>query len=219
MIGDKVIYLPQHYVKRDMILEQIPKLKSKKKRMITIGGESGTGKTEVSRLLQEKFWNRDKVRCKVIHLDDYYITSWGCRNKVRQEKGIDSVGISEIDWNKLKNIITTFFSNSKKLYVQKIHKYTDSLEYSIARNDCIDILIFEGLYAFNLCQPFRKDCCISILLEGNYSDTEFFRKKRKKEKQTELRQQVLMREHEEVEKLSHMAKIRIPYHVPDMSEE
>lgn len=180
------------------------------KLIVTIGGESGVGKTEIVSLIQEELWNKHKIRAKMIHIDDYYFTSWQDRNEIRKNKGVRSVGIKEIDWIKLENIAKTFRTNNKKLYVQRIHKYTNSIEYVIANNRAIDILFIEGLYANYLKQ---KD--LGIYLAGSYKDTIKFRKERGKEIINAFRKKVLAKERTEVLKTKKGAKIIIPFKVKE----
>lgn len=205
MIGDKLIYKPEHYKKCQYIIPKIMEKYFHNRLVIAIGGESGTGKTEIASLLQEALWEQHKIRVKTIHVDDYYKTLWLDRNKVRRQKGLNSVGKKEIDWKKLNKIIETFKSKQKYLYVQRIHRYTNSIEETKSDNRCIDILIVEGLYANYL---ENKD--MGIYLEGSIKDTEKFRKERAKEKQTRFRYRVLRKEKQEVQKTKKLADIRIP---------
>jgi len=208
MIGDKIIFLEEHYKKADIILPEIMKLYFHKKLLICIGGESGCGKTEIGSLLQETLWNEHKIRVDLISIDDFYIVPWIERNKIRKQKGVSSIGIKEINWDKLNIIIKDFKSKKRKLYVQRIHKFTNTVEYIIKNNNCIDILIIEGLYANYLV---NKD--LGIYLEGTYKDTIKFRELRKKESINHFRKKVLEKEHKEVLQTKKKVDIIIPYKI------
>jgi uridine kinase len=175
------------------------------KMIVCIGGESGTGKTEIASLIQEDLWYKHKVRCKIIHEDDYYFTRWQDRNTIRKKKGISSVGIPEIDWEKLQKICKAFHSKNKWLHIQRIHKYTNSTEEAIVHNNKIDILIIEGLYA-NYCSC--RD--LGFYLDGTYKETKNFREERKKEIINSFRMKVLEKEHKDVLKTKKDV-IVIPY--------
>jgi len=195
MIGDKILIKAVHHKKAKHIIPFIIENYFHKKMILTLGGESGTGKTEISYLLQEILWDNHKIRTKVIHIDDYYTTMWRQRNKIRKMLGIVSVGIQEIDWGKLKGLVKRFKSRNKYLDIQRIHKYTNTIEKSITDNKAIDILIIEGIYACKL-----KDTNLNIFLEGSISDTKQFREQRNKENQTSFRLKVLRKEAKEVAK-------------------
>lgn len=201
MEGDKLLFRDEHFIKAEKILENIPLLKNKKI-VIAIGGESGTGKSEVAHILREKLYDLG-ISAFIISLDDYYFTHWNERNKIRQQKGIDSVGKKEIDWEILDNIIETFRDPDKKeCCVRRINKYTNSIEYITFYNN-VNVLIVEGLYALEV------DADYKVYLDGSYKDTKDFREKRKKEEQTSFRQLVLQKEREEVLSTKHKADLII----------
>jgi hypothetical protein len=145
-----------------------------------------------------------------MHIDDYYLTRWQDRNKVRKEKGIKYVGINEVNWDKLNKVIKNFRSKRKYLEVQKIHRFTNSIEIGKVENNKIDILIIEGLFA-----NYLKDNDISIYLKGDYTKTGDFRKERKKEEINKFRKKVLEKEHKDVVMIEkkYPADIRVPFQV------
>ncbi len=192
MIGDKLLIKKEHHKKKDLILPIIMTHYYCDKMIVCIGGESGTGKTEIANLIQEDLWYKHKVRCKIIHEDDYYFTKWQDRNTIRKKKGIGSVGIVEIDWGKLEKICKTFYSKNKYLHIQRIHKYTNSTEEAIVYNNKIDILILEGLYINKYIYKH-----LGFYLDGSYKETKEFREERKKEVINSFRMKVLEKEHKD----------------------
>lgn len=216
MVGDTLIFLESQNKKVEQIIPTIlKKYKTIKKRkikkmVVTISGKSGTSKTEITHLIQKALWEFNKIRVKKLHLDNYYLTPFQTRDEIRKKRGIKSVGIKEINWYKLKQIIKTFRSNHRKLYVQQIHKYLDSVEYIISPNRQIDILVVEGIFATNLRKHKLAD--IAIHLEGNDKQTYEFRKLRMKENPDDIfRQHVLKKEAKDCEKLKKFADISIEY--------
>lgn len=194
MIGDRLVIQEQHIRKAGLIMSTLLQNKAPFKCILAIGGESGTGKTEIASLLQEQLYVTKKIRTKIIHEDDYYLTNWINRNEVRKKKGIQSVGIKEINWFKINKVLKNFKEGKRKSYVQRIHKFTDSVEYVIINNSTIDVMIVEGLYTNHLIQ---KD--VGIYLEGSIKDTYAFRKERFKENPDDaFRQQVLKQEAKDV---------------------
>lgn len=213
MLGDTILFQQEHYVKKDYLLKKFLPLFQEKKTVITISGESGTGKTEIAKLLQADLWNLFSIRAKVIHVDDYYKVTWQRRTAWRKLRGLDIIGCDEINWEKLKSVIKTFKSDAKKLYAQKIHKFTDSIEYVIANNRNIDVLIVEGLYAGCPCQNMEKYLDYNVFLEGSVKETKEFRLKRKKEVMDSFRDLVLKKEHEAIQKIRKTAHLVIPFYV------
>lgn len=194
MIGDRLVITKRHLDITENLFAAIVKKYVDERLVIAIGGESGTGKSEVASCLQHKLYKEKKLRGKIIHLDDYFNVNWQDRNTSRKKKGIDSVGIREINWSKLRRVVKIFKRGIGKLYVQRIHMFTNSIEYVITSNKNIDILIVEGLYANHLK---RKD--IGIYLEGSIEETYKFRKERGKENpDDEFRQKILKKESKEI---------------------
>lgn len=173
MLGDKIIIQDIHIKKAQYILPKIVKYQEKNPRFVLgIAGQSGTGKTEIGAVLQETLFKHE-LRAKCLHIDDYYSTHWEDRNIVRKKTGI--IGKDEINWKKINKIISDFKLKKKKLYLQRIHKYLNSIEHCISPGRNIDILIIEGLYAA------YSEADFKVYLDGQISDTYEFRKLRMKE--------------------------------------
>jgi len=200
MIGDTVIILPIHRKKAKLIIPYIVNLVEQQKKndekikvVVAIAGSSGTGKTEVATIIQQMLWQKYQIRAKQIHIDDFYKTHWQERYKVRLQKGIKSVGHKEINFTKLNRIIKNFKIGHCKLYTQRIHRWTNSLEHVIANANCIDVLLVEGIYALYL-----KQFDIGIYLEGTPEQTLKFRKRRKKENEDDpFRKEIVKKETQE----------------------
>ena len=194
MIGDKVIIQKQHKIKAKILMPEIlARYKRGRKYIITIGGEAGTGKTEIALILRNLLY-KEGIRVQLISLDNYYKTYWSERNIVREKLGIDYVGHYEIRWSMINNIIAQFkeFNNNYILRLRQINKFTDSIEYVESDKRFIDILIIEGIYSLYI-----EDADLNIYLEGTYNETKSFRLERAKEPQTNFRQLILKKEHQE----------------------
>jgi len=199
MIGDKILTNRNDYRRAKKILKHIL---DKHKIIITIGGGSGTRKTELMEALQELLYKKNKLSLG-ISLDDMYKIHFNFRNEERKAKGLKSVGIKEIDWSLVKNIIHRF-KKGKKIYSQVINKYTNSIMLQEIDGRGIDYLIIEGLYANYLKKLKLSD--FAIHLEGTPKDTLKFRLRRKKEdEKDEFRKKVVEKEYKEVLKLKKYA--------------
>lgn len=207
MIGDVVIIEKIHELKADIIYPEIIKKYNGNKMVITICGTSGTGKTEIATVLQRNLFYKDGIKAKQIHIDDYYSTDFHTRNESRKETGI--IGKDEITWSKLNHVIEIFRSNLPKLYVRRIHKFIDSVEYCICDNRKIDVLIVEGLYG-----NYLDDKDYSVYLEGDISQTYSFRKQRGKENlDDEFRQTILFIEQEDILASKQHSDLIIPFEI------
>ena len=153
-------------------------INSYNKKIILIGGTSGSCKSELAYCIQKNLFDLKKSSL-VISLDDYYHVMPSIRDINRKKMGIDSVGIAEIDWTYLKRIYDDY---NKKTQIQfkRTHKFLDAIENNTINGEEIDYLIFEGLYANYLRKSYTDN--FSVFLLGNPSQTLEFRKMRGKEK-------------------------------------
>jgi phosphoribulokinase len=203
MISDRLIIQQKHFNNAKQIFPQV-----NDRDIILICGGSGTGKTETADCLQEMLFNQ-QMQSLVISLDDYYIVHPKVRNFNRKKQGIDSVGLSEIDWEDIRRICEDY--NAKKnLYTRRYHKYAEVVEHNVIESEDINVLIFEGLYAGYL-SKFGLGEQI-IYLEGNPSQTFDFRKQRRKENEEDpFRQQVVEKEFRIICQLKKYANLIIPF--------
>lgn len=198
MVGDVLIVRPVH----DTIAREIFKILKNdgdlKKIVVSIAGESGTGKSEIAHELRILL-KREGFKVKIFHLDNYYDTDPEKRNEIRIKRGIESVGDEEIQWHSLEGDINAF-RRGKKARIPFIDLYTNQKDILTTHFEHIDILIIEGLYATRAMADFR------FFIDLTYHQTKLQREQRKKEVQNEFRFQVLEQEHKSVQshrKLAH----------------
>ena len=193
MLGDPLILSKQDYQRAEKILNDLHD-----KRIILIGGGSGTRKSELAYCIQ-KLLNDNRKSSFVVSLDDAYHVIPSIRVKNRKKMGIASVGLSEIDWDYLTRIYEDF-ENKKPITFRRTHLFLDAIEHNTIDSDCIDVMVFEGLFA-NYLRKFYSDN-LSIFLEGNPQQTLKFRKMRGKEDENNaFRKQVVQKEYNTVVQL------------------
>ena len=194
MKGDKLLFQKHHKLKARRIVSRLLShyYRAGAKYVIALGGESGTGKTEITYYLRELLYDVG-IRVQMISLDDYYRIKWSIRNKVREENQAKDVGSLEIDWELLDRAIDVFKSNESENVFRQLNKYIDDYEYTFFDDNSVDILIVEGLYALDL-----ATADLRIYLEGGYKETRCFRLERGKEVQSALRNKILDKEREAV---------------------
>lgn len=198
MIGDKIIITSKDRLKARSLLKHMLQLPDKS--VITIGGGSGTKKTELAICLQEELLNHNR-KSLLVSLDDYYKTHFRDRARIRQLKGLKIVGPQEIDWSLVKSIIRGFKNGETYLVLQQVNKYTGDYDLVISYGTKeVNYLIVEGLYA-NYLKKYRLSD-LAIHLEGTPDQTFKFRKRRGKEDEnSKFRKLVVKKEYEEVQKL------------------
>lgn len=207
MFGDYLILDSTSEQSAKMIYKSMDKKLLLNKAIVTIGGISGTRKSETAYRLAEILINSGK-QSHIISCDDYYVTPWHLRNSVRK-KNIEIVGPEEIDWRRMGWTIETW---ENKLYTQlhifMLSKFTTDVMQIDIDKSTLDVLIIEGLYANDLRIPsnFRAH-----LGDTNPESTFSFRRKRKKEDEdSSFRKKVVERECEAVEVLKENANLVVP---------
>jgi len=205
MIGDKIIITKNDIKRAKLVINDILNLKDKS--VITIGGGSGTKKTELANCIADLLLENNK-HSLILSLDDYYKTHFLDRHRIRILKGLKIVGPQEIDWSLIKKIIKKFKNkNTNKLELQQVNKYTGGYDTVYSYNiKCVNYLIIEGLYSLYL--NFLKIADYGIFLEGTPEQTLKFRKKRKKENENDnYRKLIVEKEYKEANKYKKFANV------------
>jgi len=184
MVGDVLLFKPIHDDIAKKIVRRLPKAS---KKIVAIAGESGCGKSEIAYKLRVALKNRGE-RVKILHLDNYYEIEPVRRNSWRRDMGSSYVGLSEINWRKLKADIRSF-TQDKKATIPFIDLWTQQIDQLTTSFEGIDTLILEGLYALHAPSDLR------FFVDVTYKQTLQARKKRKKEKIDAFRNEVLQAEH------------------------
>jgi uridine kinase len=124
------------------------------------------------------------------------------RTEWRKRHGVESIGLSEYDWDLIGQNIAEF-RESKEAVLPCIDLLTDQEDRLITNFEGIKYLIVEGLY------PLRADADLKIFIDLTYHETKKAQILRGKEPQNEFRLQVLQREHEVVQSLRPSADLLV----------
>ena len=190
MLGDVLLISEGHEKAAKQIINNIQKFKLEKF-IIAIGGESGSGKSEVAHLIS-RFLKNEGIYCKILHTDNYYKIPPDERTEWREIKGIMSINYDEYDWDLINRNIKDFKEN-KESTLPCIDLLTDQKDRLITNFNGIDVLILEGLYSL------KAEVDLKIFINLTYHDTEKAQNLRGKEPKSEFRLRVLEREHEVVQ--------------------
>ncbi len=160
------------------------------KLVVAIGGESGSGKSEVAHELARALKAQGRLP-KLLHLDNYYRTAPTERRAWRQQHGIEAVGDEELDWPAVEEHLAAFRAGGEAT-LPSIDLYNDRVDRLTTSFRDIEVLIVEGLYAL------RASADLRVFIDLTYHETKKAQVVRGKEKPDELRMQVLEREHQVV---------------------
>lgn len=198
MLGDVLLITENHRKAAQQIVDRLSKVKADKF-VIAIGGESGAGKSELAHVISRRLKERGEL-AKILHIDNYYRVSPTERTEWRRKHGIESIGLSEYDWDLISQNIAEF-RESKEAVLPCIDLLTDQEDKLITNFEGIKFLIVEGLY------PLKVDADLKIFIDLTYRETKSAQILRGKEPQSEYRLQVLEREHQVVQSLRPLADL------------
>ena len=200
MLGDVLLITEKHKKAAEQIVDRLGRIKSDKM-VIAIGGESGSGKSELAHVISRRLKDKGEL-AKILHIDNYYKVSPQERTEWRKRHGVESIGLSEYDWDLINQNIAEF-RESKEAVLPCIDLLTDQEDRLITNFEGIKYLIVEGLY------PLRADADLKIFIDLTYHETKKAQILRGKEPQNEFRLQVLQREHEVVQSLRPSADLLV----------
>lgn len=198
MLGDVLLITDAHRKAAEQIVSKLAHMGSDKI-VIAIGGESGSGKSELAHVTSRRLKSMGEL-AKILHIDNYYRVSPRERTAWRKEHGIDSIGLDEYDWDLIRQNIAEF-RESKEAVLPCIDLLTDQEDRLLTSFEGIRYLIVEGLY------PLKVDADLRIFIDLTYHETKKAQLLRGKEPQNEFRLQVLQREHVAVQSLRPLADL------------
>ena len=191
MKGDKLIIHEGHIRAGEQIAELLfPEIiKAESKFIVSIAGESGSGKSEIASTLSESLLKKD-IKCIILQQDDYFIYPPKTNADMRRE-GIGHVGVTEVrvellDQN-LKDIAEAKTEIEKPLVIFD----EDRIERETINLDGIKAVIVEGTYTTVLRNVHRH-----IFIDRTYIDTRESRQQRARERQDDFLEKILKIEHE-----------------------
>ena len=204
MLGDILLIQETHKIAAAEIKKCLMKdLKSKPKGykyIIAISGESGAGKSELSHSLA-KLLKAELIRVKVIHTDNYYKVPPLLRNEWRKTQGLDSIGIDEYDWNLIHQNIREF-KEDREAMMPCIDIIPEQIDKLITDFKKVDLLVVDGLYAIK-----TENVDMRVFIDLTYHETKMTQIIRGKEPLNKWRNQVLEREHINVQSLRPLANL------------
>ena len=199
MLNDVLLITDKHKQAAKKIVEHINIMKGSKV-VIAIGGESGSGKSELGHEVAH-FLKQQTTPAKVMHIDNYYKTSPQERNPWRKAHGVDHIGYSEYNWDSIHKNLNEFREDAAVAVMPCIDLLTDQEDFLTTSFKGIRYMVIEGLYAV------QADADLRVFIDLTYHETKKAQLVRGKETMDEWRLQVLEREHQVVRSLRPLADL------------
>ena len=201
MLEDVLLIEDKHRQAAKRIFELRSDSVGEKKYIFSIGGESGSGKSEVANLLGKEF-KREGIPAKIIHTDNYFKIHPKQRTEWRQEHGIESIGYNEYDWDMINQTIRAFKENDV-ITIPCIDLIPNEVDKLTTDFNGIQILILDGVYSV------KAEANTRVFIDLTYHDTKMAQVLRGKEPVNEWRTSVLEQEHQAVQSLRPLANLII----------
>lgn len=204
-LGDILVIKEEYKKVADKLSDIILKESAREEKLIiAVGGESGSGKSEIAHVISDNlFKSTYELKSFILHVDDFFLLPRKERNELRVKTNLESVGISEIDQEELAYIVKKF-KEGGGLTLVPIYDILTSIQHKLVVNfQNVPVLIVEGLYANSI------DGDYNIFIDRTYHDTKKYQAERGKEAMDEFRFGVLEREHQAVSQLKKKANFII----------
>jgi uridine kinase len=190
MRGDILVIGEQHRQAAqgvvDMILDEIAG--NDAKYLITVGGESGAGKSELASAIKDLL-DGTGIRTLILQQDDYFVYPPLTNARVRL-KDIHHVGPGEVKLDILNDNIRSIRAGQKSVEKPLVIFQEDRITSEIIDLQPFRVVIIEGTYTTLL---ENIDC--RIFIDRDRADTREDRMRRNREKQDEWLEQILEIEH------------------------
>jgi len=188
--GDKLVVREEHVKAARQIAELLlPEIAGiEGKFVITIAGESGSGKSEtasaLSGLLSEK-----GIASAILQQDDYFIYP-PRTNAAMRRRDIGHVGISEVRLTLLDENLREVLEGHNNIEKPLVFFDEDEITTETVGLQEIKVIIVEGTYTTLLKNVHRR-----VFIDRTYVDTREARKRRERDEQDEFLETVLRIEH------------------------
>jgi uridine kinase len=191
MKGDKLIIHDGHIkAARNLLSLFFPKIiESQTKFIITIAGESGSGKSEIAAVFAKLLSEEKKIKSIIIQQDDYFVYPPKTNAQMRR-KNIGHVGLSEVHLELLDQNLGTILRSEREIRKPLVIFDEDCITDEIINLQEIKVVIVEGTYTTTL-----KNAHQHVFIDRTYVDTKQSRLKRAREEQDDFLEQILEVEH------------------------
>ena len=207
MKGDKLILLDYHKrAASDIVSHLIQSIKKKKTRyVITVAGESGSGKSETGQAIADEL-NKFEIKSVLLGQDDYFVLP-PKSNDLKRREDPDWLGPHvEVKLDVLEQNLVNAIQGEREILKPLVDYDLNTIEKEIVNLTGIQVLIVEGTYTSLL-----KHVDTRVFISRNWLDTLEHRQVRKRGKEVgdPFIEQVLRTEHKIIAGHKQLADILI----------
>ena len=184
----------------DKIIDAL-ELKSDNTVLITIAGQSGCGKTTLSKILKNKL-SSTGLNVLILHQDDYFRLP-PAKNHQARVNDFNRIGVHEVRWDLLQKHLKSAIKKTEGSIISPIVDWqTDCFKLKQISLKNIDIVIIEGTYTTLL-----ENITHKIFIDTHFTDTKTNRIVRNRESVSPFIEKVLAKEAQIIsqhQKLAHI---------------
>ena len=199
MLHDVLLIKEKHKKAAKKIVEHVNQMEGNKI-VIAIGGESGSGKSELGHEVAYLL-KKQNSPAKIMHVDNYYHTSPQERSPWRRAHGVENVGYNEYNWEFINRNLKEFRDDAKVAVMPSVDLLTDQEDFLTTSFHGLRYMVVEGLYAVQV------EADLRVFIDLTYHETKKAQLVRGKESMDEWRLQVLEQEHQVVRSLRSKADL------------
>ena len=190
MLGEKIV-IGKDFKRvaeklKEMLLQRIQQ--SQGIYIISIAGESGSGKTGIAKAFANLL-SKEKIKTIILQQDDYFLYP-PKDNALKRQQDITWVGISEVQLAILEKNLQEIKAGEKEIIKPLVIYDENKIVSEGVSLEGVKVVIVEGTYTSVLEHVNKR-----IFINRTYRDTEYARKERAREEQTEFLKNVLEIEH------------------------
>jgi len=191
MHGDKLIIEPHHREAAANLASLLEKRLPGREAplIISLGGESGSGKSELAAALTDALRARG-FPALAIQQDDYFVHPPRTNDQKRRE-GIDWVGPQEVRLDLLDANLKALIDGAEAIVKPLVFYHEDRIGEERLSAEGASVVIVEGTYASLL-----QNVDVRVFIDRTFRDTRGERARRSREIQNEFLDRVLEIEHE-----------------------
>jgi len=188
MIGDKIKIKPHHTNAAEIIFKVLqPKIK--RKYVVTIAGESGSGKSEIAIEIRRFIEDKINLSTFILQQDDYFVLPPKTNAEKRREM-ITWVGTREVQLSLMDDHLRKFREGAAAITKPLVVFEEDRIDEEDVDFTKYKVLIAEGTYTTLL-----RHADARVFILRDYRDTQADRTERAREHQDEFLAEVLAIEH------------------------
>ncbi len=203
MEGDKLVIKPEHSLVAQKIIDaKWSDIEKADKYTFSVGGESGSGKTEIAWELKQAL-DKKGIKTGILQMDDYFIFPSKTCHRMRMNN-LEQVGMFEARLDFIECNLRSFKRGDPDIYKPLSIYAEDRFTTEVMETTDLNAMVAEGTYTTTL--DF-VDC--HCFIDRTFEDSKADREKRARDVFDETMVKILTREHEIIREHRKLAEIII----------